>query len=247
MDRAGDLGRRKSAPEPAPTRLRHRHCRHQPLRVRMLRILHDRRAWSDLDDLAQIHHRDAMADTLDDRDVVRDEQIGQAHVSLNVHHQIDDLRLDRDVERRYGFIGDQQLRRQRERPCDAQPLPLAAGEFMRKPTRHIGRETDPPEKLADAVVRIRTTEEAMHDHRFGDRAANGLARIEARERILEDHLHASADGAQARAVERAHIVPLEQYSSGIGLDQAQDRAARGRLAATALADQRQRFAGVQRK
>src|SRR6266702_5102173 len=104
---------------------------------------------------------------------------------------------------------------------------------MRKAARHVGREADPPEKFANPVVRIRTTEKAMHDHRFGDRAANGLARIEARERILEDHLHPSADGAQACAVERAHIVPLEQYSSGIGLDQTQDRAARARLAATA--------------
>src|SRR6266480_7638241 len=118
---------------------------------------------------------------------------------------------------------------------------------MRKAARHVGREADPPEKFANPVVRIRTTEKAMDDHWFGDRAANGLARIEARERILEDHLHASAGCAQARAVERADILSLEQDSSGIGLDQAQDRAARGRLAATALADQRQRFAGVQRK
>jgi hypothetical protein len=88
-----------------------------------------------------------------------------------------------------GFIGDQQLRRQRERPRDAQPLPLAAGEFMRKAARHVGREADPPEKFANPVVRIRMTEKTMHDHRFGDCAANGLARIETRERILEDHLH----------------------------------------------------------
>src|ERR1700674_1217847 len=107
---------------------------------------------------------------------------------------------------------------------------------MRKAARHVRREADLPEKFANPVVRIRTTEKAMHDHRFGDRATNGLARIEAGERILEDHLHTSAGCAQACAVERADILTLKQDSPGIGLDQAQDRAARGRLAATTLAD-----------
>src|SRR5450755_2114418 len=101
---------------------------------------------------------------------------------------------------------------------------------MRKAARPVGREPDMAEKFANPVARIRTTEQAMHEHRFGDRAANGLARIEARERILEDHLHSLARRAQARAVERADILSLEQDRSGIGLDQAQDRAARGRLA-----------------
>jgi hypothetical protein len=77
------------------------------------------------------------------------------------------------------------------------------------------------------MVRIRTTEKAMHEHWFSDRAANGLARIEARERILEDHLHSSARCAKPCAVERADILSLEQDRSGMGLDQAQNRAASG--------------------
>ena len=75
----------------------------------MLRVLDDRGARPDLDDLAEIHHGDAVADALDDRDVVRDEQEGEAHLGLQPHHQVDDLRLDRDVERRDRFIGDDQL------------------------------------------------------------------------------------------------------------------------------------------
>src|SRR5215470_1883144 len=69
--RARYFGCREASPQRATARVRHRYRRHQPLRVGMLRILHDRSARSDLDDLAEIHHRDAMTDALDHRDVVR--------------------------------------------------------------------------------------------------------------------------------------------------------------------------------
>jgi hypothetical protein len=41
-----------------------------------------------LDDLSQIHHRDAVADVLDDRQVVRNEQVGQRHLFLQVAQQL---------------------------------------------------------------------------------------------------------------------------------------------------------------
>ena len=50
------------------------------------------------DDLAEIHDGYAVADVLDHRQVVRDEQVGEALFALQIHHQIDDLRLDRHVE-----------------------------------------------------------------------------------------------------------------------------------------------------
>ena len=52
-----------------------------------------------LDDLAQVHHGDAVGDVAHDGEVVRDEQVGQAELVLEVLQQVDDLRLDRDVER----------------------------------------------------------------------------------------------------------------------------------------------------
>ena len=40
--------------------------------------------------------------------IVRDEQIGQLQLLLQVHQQIDDLRLHRHVERRDRFVEDQE-------------------------------------------------------------------------------------------------------------------------------------------
>ena len=51
-----------------------------------------------------------MADVLDHRQVVRDEQVGQAELVLQVHQQVDDLRLHRHVERRHRLVADDQAR-----------------------------------------------------------------------------------------------------------------------------------------
>src|SRR3954466_12353360 len=59
--RASDLVVRYLAPGAAPRWTGHRHGRHQLLRIGMLRIAEQGRARTGLDDLTEIHHRDAMA------------------------------------------------------------------------------------------------------------------------------------------------------------------------------------------
>ena len=88
---------------------------------------------------------------------------------------------------------------------------------------------------------------AVHDDRLRDRRADALARIEARERVLKNHLHAPAHLAQRLGVERANILPLEEYSPAARLDETQDRTSRRRLAAAEFADERQRLAGPDEK
>ncbi len=62
--------------------------------------------------------------------------------SLQVVEQVDDLRLDRDVERRDRLVADDQLRPQRERARDADPLALTARELRREPVVVLGVEPD---------------------------------------------------------------------------------------------------------
>ena len=105
---------------------------------------------ADLDDLAEVHHRDAVGDVAHDGQVVRDEDVGQAEVALQRLEQVDDLRADRDVERRDRLVEDDQLRVERERARDADALPLAAGELVREAVRVLGREADGAQQLVDA-------------------------------------------------------------------------------------------------
>src|SRR3546814_2287918 len=48
---------------------------------------------------AEIHDHHAVGDMLDHRQVVADEQVGQAELLAQVHEQVQHLGLDRDVER----------------------------------------------------------------------------------------------------------------------------------------------------
>ena len=56
---------------------------------------------------------------------------GQAELVLQLQQQVDDLRLHRDVEGRDRLVGDDALGLDRERPGDADALPLAARELVR--------------------------------------------------------------------------------------------------------------------
>ena len=47
----------------------------------------------DLDDASEIHHCDPIAHVSDDAEVVRDEQIGQAELLLEVGKQVQNLGL----------------------------------------------------------------------------------------------------------------------------------------------------------
>ena len=94
----------------AHVRVGHRHRREQRLGVGMHRQRADALGRPDLDDLAEVHHRDPVGDLAHHRQVVGDEHVGQPELVLEVLHQVDDLRAHRDVERGDGLVGDHQLR-----------------------------------------------------------------------------------------------------------------------------------------
>ncbi len=81
-------------------------------------------------------------------------------LALQVAQQVQHLRLDRDVQRRDGLVGDQQLRFQRQRAGDADPLALAAGELVRVAVVVLGVQPDRLHQLlhrapARRLVRVR--------------------------------------------------------------------------------------------
>ena len=68
---------------------------------------------------------------MSDGEIVRNEQIREAHATLQIAHQIQHLRLHRDVERRRRLVADQKLRLGGERARNRNALSLAAGELVR--------------------------------------------------------------------------------------------------------------------
>ena len=90
-------------------RVGRRHRREQRLRIRMDRVAEQHAARRQFDDAAGAHDRDAVRDVIDNRQIVRDEQVGQPQLFLQIHQQIQNLCLDRDIERRDRLVADDQL------------------------------------------------------------------------------------------------------------------------------------------
>src|SRR5688500_18978257 len=75
-------------------RVRHRHRGEKRLRVVVLRVRVDLLRRPDLDELAAIHHGYPVAHRANDGEVVRDEEVREAEVALQVLEQVQNLRLD---------------------------------------------------------------------------------------------------------------------------------------------------------
>jgi len=90
----------------------------------------DRQRGPELDNATEVHDGHAVRDLTDDSKVVCDKDVGEVELLLQVGQQVDDLRLDRDVECRDGLVRHDEARVERQRPCDANSLALPARELV---------------------------------------------------------------------------------------------------------------------
>ena len=100
-------------------------------RIGVLRALKDRVARAHLDRMAEIDHQHVVGDVPHDREIVRDENVGELELLLQAREQVEHLGADRDVERRHRLVEHQDLRPQHNRTGDGDALPLAAGKHVR--------------------------------------------------------------------------------------------------------------------
>jgi hypothetical protein len=190
-----------------------------------------------LDDLAEVHDRDAVAHVPHDGEVVRDEDDGQAEVALELAQEVQDLRLDRHVERGDRLVGHDELRLQRDRAGHADALALAAGELVRQAVVVLRVEPDERHELLDAQLALALVVlDPVDDERLGDDRADRLARVERRVGVLEDHLHVAPQRLELPARQRRDVPALEADRARRRVHQAQQQPGGRRLAAAALAD-----------
>ena len=83
--------------------------------------------WSTFDDLARLHDRYLIAEVADDVKIVRDKQIRQPFLLLQVLEQVDHLGLDGNIKGAGGFIQDQETGRGGQGACYANALALSSG------------------------------------------------------------------------------------------------------------------------
>ena len=164
---------------------------------------------------------------------------------------VEDLRLDRDVERGGRLVRDQQAGPAGQRHRDHHALAHAAGKLVRIFLRALRRLGDADEVAAarpPALQRLPCGHAPMQAQRFGDLVADRNHRVERGHRLLEDHrdrlpriarISASLEAEQVGAFERHRAAddPARRVRH-----QPHDRQRGHALAAAGLADDRQRLA-----
>ena len=98
---------------------------------------------------------------------------------LKVLEQVDDLRLDGDVERGHRLVADDQLGAHRERARDADALPLAARELMGVAPHVVRVEADRLQEVGDLLLALTPgLGELVDDERLAHDGAHGHPRVQ---------------------------------------------------------------------
>src|SRR5579859_2809816 len=236
MDRARHVALQNN-PLPPEGWIRFGDGRKQRLSVGMERVVEDFGGRRELHQLAQVHHPNPVADVFHDRQIVSDEEVSQAELSLEITEQIQNLRLDRYVEGRDRFVADDELWVEHERPRDADPLALAAAELVRVTPGVLGAKADQGHDLADRDVALGIRADIVDDESFADDVTHRHARVERAVGILKYDLHIAAEGFERVATEGKNILIFEPHLATRGFHESKDRPPGRRLAAARLADQ----------
>ncbi len=210
-------------------------------RVRVRRCGEQARRRRQLDELAEVHHGDAVRQVPDDGEVVRDEEVGETHVAAQLCEQVHDLSLNRHVERRDRLVEHDELRIERDGARHADALPLAAGEFVRIAVDPARREPHLREQLRDAALGLGAPCQAVHLERLAHDVEHAKPRIERAVRVLEHDLHRAPEAAQVRGAGGAHVGAVEDDAARGRLDEPEQRAPDGRLARPRFAYQAERL------
>ena len=136
----------------------------------------------------------ALAALTDDGEIVRDEQQGGAEVAAEVIKKVEQLRLQRDVERGGRLVGDDHFGLEHQRQCEQHALALATREFVRKASsaaRGIA-DADAVEHGDRAFRSLGAARDAVCLKCRGELPPDAHGGIERAQRLLEDHRDAPA-------------------------------------------------------
>jgi hypothetical protein len=79
-----------------------------------------------------------------------DEDKRNIEALLQIAEEIDDLRLDRQIQRRDRFVGNDQGWPEDDRASNADALSLTAGQLMREAFAEVPAKADKPQRLLHA-------------------------------------------------------------------------------------------------
>ena len=161
---------------------------------------------------------------LDHAEIVGDEERSDPEVLLQVHEQIEDLRLNAHVERAHRLVGDDEFRFAGKGRGDTDALALPARKMRGQAVDQRRVEPHARKEIENALVAIGRCADTEAIERFPNAAADRPARIEAAVRVLEHRLHAAAEFGERGAVQSCDIGAVEGDGAAIGIGKTKDAA-----------------------
>ena len=177
-------------------------------------------------------------------EVVRNEEVGDLQLHLQILEQVDDACLDRHVERGDGLVEKEQLGACGEGARDGDALALAAGELRREAVDVVRVDAHEVHELANALVYLGLVP-ALGLEGLCQHVVDGHAGVERAHGVLEDDLEVAAQlAAIAGALKLGGLLPQDGDRALLRHHEVHDLHERGGLARAGLADKRQRLALV---
>ena len=201
----------------------------------MQRVAEDVLRSAILHQIAQIHNAHRVGDVLHHGQIVADEQVRQVVLLLDLLEQVDDLGLNGHVQRGHRLIADDEFRIQRQRPGNADTLPLTAGELVGIAVLVEGLQAAVVHDPVDIVVKFLFRHQIVLAHRLADDLTHRHSWGQRGKRILKNDLHFGTHSAHLLRRQIIDLLSVEQHlAGGFFVIQTQDGSAGGGLAAAGL-------------
>jgi hypothetical protein len=209
--RIGRVGRFAGQDDPGspggPVDLRHRGA--QRLGVGVGGRLQQLPGRAALHDPAQVQHGGLLAQLAHDREVVRDEQIGQLPFGAQPRDQAEHARLRPHVQGAGRLVQHQQPRLHAERAGDRDALALPAGQLMRVPGREVPVQAHLGQQVPGSPGRLPARHHTVGAQRLLDGGTDPHPGIEAVVGVLEHDLRRATVVLQRPAAQGGEVSALE--------------------------------------
>ena len=170
---------------------------------------------SDLDQRTFVHDRGSLAELPDYRQIVRDHDQREAAVVPEIEEEIDDLGLNRCIERRNRLVQHDELRARREGARDGDALSFTTGERVWEGGFSPCRKADPIEDLTYPCAAIPGAAYAVGGQWFGDDGSDPEARIKRGPGVLKYRLEVAPEGPNPAFREIADDLTTEAHDAAV--------------------------------
>ena len=166
-----------------------------------------------------------------------DEDVGEPELALQLFQQVDDLRLDGDVQRRDRFVAHQDAGTQRKGPRDPDPLTLPPGELVRITVDVVGVEPHHVQQLLNTTPMLLGRQHVGMDRkRFADDVTDRHPRVQRGVGVLEDHLDVAAHVFGLTPVQARDVLAVDLDGTRRGTFQPDQHLGERGLSGTTLTD-----------